>query len=111
MSFIIKIILTGIAALVLAKFIPGIVIDGVLTALILALVLAILNAVVKPILVFLTIPITFMTLGLFLLVINVIILYLADYLVDGFNLESILGAIIFSLAMSVITTIIDFVRK
>ena len=111
MGFILKIILTGIAALILAQFIPGIVIDGVVTAIILALVLAILNAVVRPILVFLTIPITFMTLGLFLLVINVIILYLADYLIAGFELESILGAIIFSLAMSVITTIIDFVRK
>lgn len=111
MSFIIKIILTGIAAVILAQFIPGIAIAGIGSAIILALVLAILNAVVRPILVFLTIPITFMTLGLFLLVINVIILYLADYLIDGFNLESILGAIIFSLAMSVITTIIDFVRK
>ncbi|GAA4297129.1 phage holin family protein [Nibribacter koreensis] len=111
MGFIIKIILTGIAAFFLAQFIPDIYLDGIGSAIILALVLALLNAIVRPILVFLTIPITFMTLGLFLLVINVIILYLADYLIDGFELRSILGALLFSLAMSVITTIIDFVRK
>ncbi|WP_207430077.1 phage holin family protein [Sabulibacter ruber] len=107
MGFILKIIVTGIVALVLAQFFPGITIDGITSAILLALVLAVLNAVVRPILVFLTIPVTFMTLGLFLLVINAIILYMADYILDGFDVTSVISAILFSLALAVATAIID----
>ncbi|WP_181306405.1 phage holin family protein [Rufibacter sp. XAAS-G3-1] len=107
MGFILRIIITGIVVLVLAKFFPSITIDGISGAILLALVLAILNAFVKPILVFLTIPITFLTLGLFLLVINVIILYMADYLLDGFNISDVITGILFSLVLSVVTAIID----
>lgn len=110
MGFIIKIILTGIAALLLAKFFPGIYIEGVFNGILLALVLAVLNTIVRPILVFLTIPVTFMTLGLFLLIINAIILYLADFILDGFDVTNFISAILFSLVLSVLTSIIDFVR-
>ncbi|MGV3540795.1 MAG: phage holin family protein [Rufibacter sp.] len=109
MGFILKIILTGIAALLLANFIPGITIDGMENGILLALVLAILNAVVRPILVFLTIPVTFLTLGLFLLVINAIILYIADALLAGFDVSGFLNAIIFSLVLSVVTYLIDLI--
>ncbi|GGK81434.1 phage holin family protein [Rufibacter glacialis] len=107
MGFILKIILTGFIAIVLAKFFPGVKIDGYSTAILFALVLAILNAVVRPILVILTIPITFLTLGLFLLVINAIILYLADYLLSGVDISGLLTAILFSLALSIVTAILD----
>ncbi|WP_066836356.1 phage holin family protein [Rufibacter ruber] len=109
MGFILKIILTGIAALLLANFVPGILLEGIVSGILLALVLAILNAVVRPILIFLTIPVTFLTLGLFLLVINAIILYLADFILDGFSVEGFLNAIIFSLILSVVTYIIDLI--
>ena len=109
MGFILKIILTGLAALFLANFFPGISVDGLVSGILLAVVLALLNAVVRPILVFLTIPVTFLTLGLFLLVINAIILYLADFLLAGFSVDGFINAILFSLVLSIITAIIDAV--
>jgi len=109
MGFIIKLLLTGVAVVVSSYILPGVHVDGFGSALIVALVLAILNAIVRPILVFLTIPVTFLTLGLFLLVINALIIMLADYLVDGFNVDGFLWALIFSIILSIITAIIDLV--
>lgn len=110
MGFIIKLILTGIAAAVAAYLLPGVVIDGIGNAILLALVLAILNAILRPILVVLTIPVTLLTLGLFLLVINALIILIADYILDGFRVDGFFWALIFSLIMSVVTSIIDFAR-
>ena len=109
MGFIIKLLLTGVAAIIAAYILPGVQIDTFITALILAVVLALLNAVVRPILVILTIPVTILTLGLFLLVINALIILLADYLIAGFNVDGFLWALIFSLVLSVITAILDMI--
>ncbi|OKL41345.1 phage holin family protein [Pontibacter flavimaris] len=109
MGFIIKLLLTGAAAMLAAYVLPGVSIDGFLTALILALVLAVLNAIVRPILVFLTIPVTILTLGLFLLVINAVIILLADYLIAGFAVDGFIWALLFSLVLSVITAILDMI--
>jgi putative membrane protein len=109
MGFIVKLLLTGVAAMLAAYILPGVHIDGFVTALILALVLAVLNAIVRPILVLLTIPVTILTLGLFLLVINALIILLADYLVAGFSVDGFLWALIFSLVLSVITAILDMI--
>ncbi|MBX0332024.1 phage holin family protein [Pontibacter sp. HSC-14F20] len=109
MGIIIKILLTGVAALLAAYLLPGVHIDGFITALILAAVLALLNAVVRPILVILTIPVTILTLGLFLLVINALIILLADYLIGGFDVDGFLWALIFSLLLSLITAILDMI--
>ena len=111
LGFILKLILSGIAAVFISRFIPGITVASITDGVLLALVLALLNAIVRPILVFLTIPITILTLGLFLLVINIIIIYLADAILDGFDVQNVLSALIFSLILSVITAIIDFARK
>jgi putative membrane protein len=107
MGFIIKILITGVAALLAAYVLPGVQITGFGAALILAVVLALLNAVVRPILVILTIPVTVLTLGLFLLVINAIIILLADYLVPGFSVDGFLWALVFSLVLSLIEAILD----
>ena len=107
MGFIIKILLTAVAAVVAAYLLPGVTIDGFLTALIVALILSILNTFIKPILVILTIPITIVTLGLFLLVINAILVMVTDYFVDGFTVSGWLTAIIFSLIVSVVTYILN----
>ncbi|MCP2044508.1 phage holin family protein [Pontibacter sp. HSC-36F09] len=109
MGIIIKILLTGVAALLAAYLLPGVHIDGFVTALILAVVLALLNAVVRPILVILTIPVTILTLGLFLLVINALIILLADYLIGGFDVDGFLWALIFSLLLSLISAILDMI--
>ncbi len=72
-----------------------------------ALALAFLNTIVKPILVMLTIPITFLTLGLFLLVINAGMIMLAENLVKGFHVESFFWALLFSLILSLFTAILS----
>lgn len=107
MGFVIKLLLTGVAAMLGAYLLPGVEIDNFLTALILALVLAVLNAIVRPILVFLTIPITILTLGLFLLVINALIILLADYLIAGFDVAGFLWALVFGLVLAVLSAILD----
>jgi len=109
MGFILKLLLTGAAAMLSAYILPGVSIDGYMTAIILALVLAVLNAIVRPILVLLTIPVTILTLGLFLLVINALIILLADSLIAGFDTAGFLTALLFSLVLSVITAILDMI--
>jgi putative membrane protein len=79
---------------------PGIVVDGWTTAIIVALVLGLLNIFIKPILILFTLPATILTLGLFLLVINAIIIMLCDELVPGFEVRGFWWALLFSLVLS-----------
>jgi putative membrane protein len=79
---------------------PGVSVAGFTTALIVAVVLGLLNIFIKPILVVLTLPVTFVTLGLFLLVINAIIIILCDAIVGGFGVDSFLTALFFSVILS-----------
>lgn len=88
-----------------AMIVPGIRVDGFGAALIAALVIGILNVLVRPILVLLTLPVTVVTLGLFLLVINGITLKLAAGLVAGFRVDGWISAIIGSIVMTIITGI------
>ena len=106
MGFIIKILITAVAAFVAAYFLPGVDIADIKTTIIVALVLALLNTFLKPILVILTIPITIITLGLFLLIINAIIVKLADYFIHGFTVQGWVSAILFSLIVSVVSYIL-----
>lgn len=107
MGFLIKILATAVAVYLAAYFLPGVEVSGVQTTVIVALVLAVLNAIVKPILVILTIPITVITLGLFLLVINIIIVKLADYFIDGFSVHGWLTALLFSFIVSFLSAVIN----
>lgn len=106
MKFIARIILGGGALLVVAYIVPGITVHGIYPAIISALILGLLNAVVRPILIFLTLPITILTLGLFIFVINTgIFLFVASF-VDGFEVTNWLSGLIGSLLMSVLSTFI-----
>jgi len=107
MGFILKVLATAVAVYVAAWLLPGVHIDSAGTAVIVALVFAVLNAIVRPVLVLLTIPITILTLGLFLLVINIIIVKLTDYLIAGFTVEGLLTALLFSLMVSAVSWIIN----
>ena len=93
----------------LAHVLPDVHLNGVGSAAVLVLVLGLLNATVKPILKLLGFPLTVVTLGLFLLVINVIIVKLADLLLDGFAVKGFVSALIFSLALSLVTSVVDMV--
>ena len=107
MNFLIKLVLMAVAVMAGANFIPGVHVSGFKSALIAAVVLALLNTFVKPILQVLTIPVTILTLGLFLLVINVIIIYLAARLVDGFSVNGFIPALIFSIVLSIASSILN----
>jgi putative membrane protein len=111
MNFLIRILITGLVAFGLSYLLEGVHIDKFTTALLLALVLAVLNAIVKPLLVILTLPITIITLGLFLLVINAVIILLGDHFLDGFNVDGFWWALLFSILLSVVSSILYSVGK
>ena len=109
MGFLLKFILTAVVAYALTYFVPGAHLDGFGDAILLVLVLAVLNAVVKPILKIIGFPITILTLGLFLLVINAVIVLLADWILPGFKLDNFLAALLFSIVLSLVTAVIDLI--
>jgi putative membrane protein len=86
-----------------AAVVPGIRLEGVWPALLAGLVLRVVNALVRPVLVVLTLPLTVVTLGLFLLVLNGICLALAAWLVPGFGLDGLLPAVLGALVISVVS--------
>jgi putative membrane protein len=92
-----RISLQTIVVFVAAHLLPGISVDSFFTALVVAVVLALLNNFVKPFLILFTIPLTLVTLGLFLFVINALIVGMAGWLVDGFEVSSFWSALLFSI--------------
>ncbi|HWY09768.1 MAG TPA: phage holin family protein [Bacteroidia bacterium] len=107
MKFIINILVSALAVLISAWLLPGVHITDYGSALLVAVVLAFLNAVVKPILTILTIPITFFTLGFFLLVINALMIILASKIIPEFHVNGFWWALIFSLILSLVTGILN----
>lgn len=101
MNLIVKILLQGLFVIVISYLFSGIYCDSFLAALIAAIFLIIGNNIIRPLLVLLTLPITILTLGLFLLIINGLIVLLVDFFVPGFAVANLLWAIIFSLTLSV----------
>jgi len=96
-----------VAVFIVARILPGITVDDYLSALMVAIALAFLNTIVKPVLTILTIPITIVTLGLFLLAINALIIIFAGKLVNGFHVNSFFSALLFSLVLSLCTGILN----
>ncbi|PHR97883.1 MAG: hypothetical protein COA80_06405 [Leeuwenhoekiella sp.] len=106
MKTLVKLLLTAIAVIVLGYLLPGVSVTSFLTALVVAVVIALLRLIVKPILIILTLPITIITFGLFLLFINAIIILLAGYFVSGFVVDGIWWALIFSLLLSLFQSVL-----
>ena len=101
---------TGAVALALvlaSEIIPGIRVDSVTTALLSAVVLGLLNTLVRPLLIILTLPITIVTLGLFLIVINTALFGTVAWLLDGFVVESVLAALLGSLTVTVVSVVVN----
>lgn len=109
MMFIIQLLLTALAAYLAAKLTPGVSITSYWTAILLALVLALLDVFIKPILEFISIPVTVLTLGLFLLVINALIIMLASWIVSSFQVSGFWTAMLYSVIFSVISWILDLI--
>lgn len=106
MKFILRLLLSALAVIFLSKVLPNVSVDSYTTAIVVALVLSLLNFLVKPIMVILTFPITIVTLGLFLLVINAAIILLADHFIDGFTVSGFWWALLFSLLLSLLQSIL-----
>jgi len=109
MKFIVKLVVSTLAVLITAMLLPGVEIadNSFLTALGVAVVLAFLNAIVKPILVILTIPVTIFSFGLFILVINAVIILWASKIVNGFHVDNFWRALLFSLILSVVNWVLE----
>ena len=101
MKFILRILLTAAAVLLIANFLGGVHVDSYTVAILVALVLGLLFAFLRPIIVVLTLPITIVTLGLFLLVINTMLILLADKVVSGFSVDGFWIAMLFSILLSI----------
>lgn len=123
MNFLLKLFISALAVIITAYFLDGVTIGNnqfittaspqlnkLVTALLVAIVLAFLNSIVKPVLTLLSLPITFFTLGLFLLVINALIILFADKLVDGFKVDGFWTALWFSLVLSLVSSFLDLIK-
>jgi putative membrane protein len=117
MKIVLRWLLLAAALLLVANLYPGVQVASFTSAMIAALVLGLLNALLRPILVLLTLPVTVLTLGLFLFVINALMFYFAASLLDGFQVAGFLAALIGSLLYSLCGLVIDaamerlFVRR
>lgn len=111
MNGIVRFLLSGLAVLLTAYLLPGVDVTHYGYALLVAVVISIADVLVKPILILFTIPITVITLGLFLLVINAIIILLVDALVPGFQVDGFWWALAFSLIMSVFNSMFSDLSK
>ena len=110
-SMVGALLVNTISIFAVSYILSGIQIDSFVTALILAVVMAVLNATLKPFLVLFTIPLTIITFGLFLLVVNVLVLYAADYLIDGFHIAGFWWALAFSLLVSFVNSLLFGPRR
>jgi putative membrane protein len=110
MRFLLRLLLNGVAVLFAAWLIPGLRVDTPATAIIAGIALGLVNAIVRPLLLLLTLPLTLLTLGLFIFVVNAICLALVAWLVPGFSISgfgaALLGAIVISLVSWLLSAIL-----
>lgn len=106
LHIILQLILGAISVLIAQYILPGVAVADFFTALVVAALLTLLNMTIKPILIFLTIPITILTLGLFLLAINAVLILLAAEIIPGFSVDGFWWALLFSLILSLINSLL-----
>lgn len=111
MKLILRILLSALAVVLLSYILKGVHVDTYVTAIIVAIVLSLLNFLVKPVLIILTLPVTIITFGLFLLIINAIIILLADHFIAGFTVSNIWWALLFSILLSFLQSILFSLLK
>ena len=111
MNLIIRFLLSGVAVMLTAYLLPGVHVQDYWAALLVAILISLSNVILKPIFVILTIPITILTLGLFLLVINALIILMVDNFVDDFYVDGFWWALAFSLILSVFNSLFGDMTK
>jgi len=106
MIYIISRILVGAFGLLLAAYVvPDIAVEGIYVAVIAAIILGVLNTIVKPVLVLLTLPVTIVTLGLFIFIINAALFMFAASFIEGFTVNGFIPALLGSLIVTVVSTV------
>ncbi|OGC45999.1 hypothetical protein A2V49_02040 [candidate division WWE3 bacterium RBG_19FT_COMBO_34_6] len=107
MKIIIKLLLNSVAIFITAYILPGVSVNDFFTAFIVAIVLGILDIFVKPVLVILTLPITILTLGIFYVLINIFIIFLATSLVPGFTVNGVWSALLFIVVLTIVNSVLN----
>ncbi|MDY0216394.1 MAG: phage holin family protein [Bacteroidales bacterium] len=108
MNLLAKLAIQSISIFVAAMLLPGVHVSSYLTAIWIAIVIALLNVFIRPLLIIFTIPITIFTFGLFLLVINAIIIYLAASMIKGFNVDDLWWAFLLSVIVSLLNYLMEW---
>lgn len=106
---IVQFLISAIAIYIGGAILPGVDVSNMFIALVLAVILGLLNNFVKPVLVFFSLPVTFLTFGLFLVVVNGAMIYLAYLILPGFDIRSFWYAILYSLVLSVLQYMLDYI--
>lgn len=107
MSLLIKLLLSSVTVFIAAYLLPGVHVETFWDAIIVAVVIGLLNIFVRPLLIFLTIPATIITLGLFLFVINALIVWMASNMISGFTVSNFWWALLFTILLSVINSLFN----
>ncbi len=107
MTILVRWFINALALLAVAYLYSGVRVEGIFAALAAALVLGLVNAVIRPILILLTLPVTLLTMGLFIFVINALLFWLVAEVVKGFTVTGFMAALIGSLMYSVISLIVS----
>lgn len=111
MRFLVDLLIRALVLLLTAYLVPGFKISDYTTAIMVALVLALLNLLLKPVLVILTLPATILTLGLFMFVINAILLLIASRLISGFQIAGFGTAILASIIITIISSLLNLLIR
>lgn len=111
MGVVIRLIINALSIFFAAQILPGITVEGLYASLIVAIVLSIVNAFIKPLILLFTLPLTILTLGLFTFVVNALMIMIVDYFVPGFAVDGFISALLFSLVLSIINSILVWFVK
>jgi putative membrane protein len=111
MRLLLNLLVNGLAVFITSQILPGVIIRDFFSAIMVSVVLGIANTIVKPVLILLTLPITVMTLGLFILLLNGLMVILASAVVPGFFVSNLGTAIIFSLVLSLVSWFLNSLKK
>ena len=108
-SFLLTWLITAVSLIITAKLVSGFIVNSFIAALIAAVIIGLVNAIIKPILVVLTLPITIVTLGLFLFVVNAITIWIAGSITPGFHVAGFVPALIGSIVLTIVASVLNFV--
>lgn len=111
MGFLINWAVSGLAIVITAYLLPGVHLSGLVAALVTALVLGFINAFIKPVLSLLTLPLTILTLGVFSLILNALLIMLTGKIVTGFQVAGFWWAVAFSLVLAVVNWLLSLFRQ